>query len=201
MTYPEADLRYIWDGRGTSGSGATCSITDAEIRLAPRTIFRRGLGWPELAIPVSEVNAVERLLFGRYRFRSVNHSIDGACFRPSGSKVPFEHALAQTGLSIETPPAREKWRWKRLRGDRGCACGPTGARSRRGRSGGRHRRSSRSGAARPPVVTTMVCARLPNGACRQPPAGRPLKTERPQDHITGATPDRSSCRRTPRPRT
>jgi hypothetical protein len=34
-----------------------------------------------------------------------------------------------------------------------------------------------------------------------PPAGRPLKTERPQNHITGATPDRSSCRRTPRPRT
>jgi transposase InsO family protein len=28
-----------------------------------------------------------------------------------------------------------------------------------------------------------------------------LKTERPQNHITGATPDRSSCRRTPRPRT
>jgi hypothetical protein len=113
MTYPEGDLRYIWDGRGMRGAGATCSITDAEIRLLPRTIFRRVLGWPELVIPVREVNAVERLLFGRYRFRSLNYSIDGASFRPSGSKVRFERALGGSCLSIETPPAREKWRRER----------------------------------------------------------------------------------------
>ncbi len=113
MTYPESDMRYIWDGRGMRGPGATCLITDAEIRLLPRTIFRRVLGWPELVIPVSEVSAVERVLLGRYRFRSVNHAIDGACFRPSGNKVPFELALARTGLALETPPARVTWRWER----------------------------------------------------------------------------------------
>src|SRR5919201_3962886 len=33
------------------------------------------------------------------------------------------------------------------------------------------------------------------------PPGRPLKTERPQTPLTGATPDQSSCRRTRCPRT
>jgi hypothetical protein len=76
-------------------------------------MFRRLLGWPELVDPLSQVDAVERLLFGRYRFRSVNDSIDGACFRPSGTKVAFERALAGTGVPIEAPPAREKWRLER----------------------------------------------------------------------------------------
>ena len=114
MTYPEGDMRYIWDGRGTTGPAATCSITDGEIHLMPRTGFRRVLGWPELVIPASEVSAVERVLFGRYRIRSVNQSIDGACFRPIGSsdKAWFELALARSGVPLETPSAREKWRWE-----------------------------------------------------------------------------------------
>jgi hypothetical protein len=112
MTYPEGEMRYVWDGRGVSGPGATCSITDGEVRLRPRTAFGRLLGWPELVIPVSEISAVERVLFGRYRFRSVNRSIDGACFRPIGNKVPFDVALAGTGVSLEAPPALEKWRWE-----------------------------------------------------------------------------------------
>lgn len=113
MTYPESDLRWIWDGRGMRGPGATCSITDTEIRLLPRTIFRHVLGWPELVIPLSEVSGVERVLRSRYRFRSANRTIDGACFRPSGNKGPFELAIARTGLALKTPPAREKWRWER----------------------------------------------------------------------------------------
>jgi hypothetical protein len=113
MTYPQGDLRYIWDGRGTIGLTATCSITDAEIRIVPNSFIRRTVGWPELLIPVSEVSVVQRVLFGRYRFRSLNQRFDGACFRPIGNRRDFELAVERTGLPIETPPRLERWRWER----------------------------------------------------------------------------------------
>ena len=89
MNYPEGEMRYIWDGRGTVGVSAECAITRGEIRLRPKKAIRESLGWPELALPRKEVRGVERMLFGRYRFRSDREVLDGACFRPIGSKDAF----------------------------------------------------------------------------------------------------------------
>ncbi len=114
---------------------------------------------------------------------------------PSGGAADRPQPRLSVGRAQALPPRLPHPARARRRG-------PRTDRARAAWRGGDARRSLISThPARLPLVTTMVCGRLPNGACRQPPAGRPLKTERPQNHITGATPDRSSRRRTPRPRT
>jgi hypothetical protein len=111
MTYPEGDMRYVWDGPGMTGPVATCSITDEEIRLRPRTVFGRVLGWPELVIPASEVSAVEASCSAT--IGSVGQSIHRWGVLPAQrQQAPFELALARNGVPLETLQAREKWRWE-----------------------------------------------------------------------------------------
>jgi hypothetical protein len=101
-------MRYIWDGRGTAGASAECAITHDEIRLQPRKAIRTSLGWPAVVLPRKEVRGVERMLFGRYRFRSDREVLDGACFRPIGSKDAFLAALRQVGIPITIAPLNDK---------------------------------------------------------------------------------------------
>lgn len=107
MTYPEGALEFKWDGRGTTGPSAACSITSAEVRLKPKAAFRRFLGWPELVLPRPQIRRVERVLFGRYRFRLDNDRLDGACFRPIGSEQAFLSALSQLMIPITKLPRRQ----------------------------------------------------------------------------------------------
>jgi hypothetical protein len=112
MTYPEGEMRYVWDGRGMKGPGATCSISSTAIALLPRWVFRRFLGWPEIVIPPADVTVVERLLFGRYRFRSCKRLIDGACFRPTRGGDVFESGLLEAGLWVVEIQREQKLRWE-----------------------------------------------------------------------------------------
>ena len=121
MTYPEAEMRFVWDGRGTRGRTATLTITEDEIQLAPRKTIRRMLGWPELTIPRNELETVERLWFGRYRFSSHNRHLDGTCFRPAEERDALERRLSGLGLQIADLPPGEKLRaelqmtWNQMR--------------------------------------------------------------------------------------
>jgi len=108
MNYPEGELQYIWDGRGTVGASAECAITRGEVRLQPRKAIRTSLGWPAFVLPREEVRGVERMLFGRYRFRRDSEVLDGACFRPIGSKDAFLAALRQVGIPIKDRPLSDK---------------------------------------------------------------------------------------------
>jgi hypothetical protein len=108
MNYPEGEMRYIWDGRGTAGASAECFITGDGIRLRPRRAVRWSLGWPELVLPREEILGVERMFFGRNRFRSVSKALDGACFRPIGSAKEFLAALQRMGIPFSTPSRQEK---------------------------------------------------------------------------------------------
>ena len=100
MTYPEGEMRYIWEGRGTRGSAADCLITAEEIRLRPKKVFRAVLGWPELVLARENIRAVERMFFGGYRFRSDSKLLDGACFQPIGRGQAFLAALNTLGIPV-----------------------------------------------------------------------------------------------------
>jgi hypothetical protein len=108
LTYPEGALEYIWDGRGMNGPGADCIVDAARIQLKPKKVIRKFFGWPEILLPVEEIDVVERLFNKRFRFRMRESLLDGACFRPTGSEAKFAAALHAAGLSISRPP----WRYK-----------------------------------------------------------------------------------------
>src|SRR6266545_951197 len=126
MTYPEGALEFRWDGRGTTGRSADCLITTAEVRLKPKAAIRRILGWPELVLPGPQIRRVEKVLFGRYRFRLDDELLDGACFRPIGSEDGFLSALSQLKIPIMQLPKRQalifefRMAWNQIRwGGRG----------------------------------------------------------------------------------
>jgi hypothetical protein len=48
------------------------------------------------------------MLFGRYRFRSDREVLDGACFRPIGSKDAFLAASRQVGIPITIATLSDK---------------------------------------------------------------------------------------------
>jgi hypothetical protein len=98
MTYGEGELKNLWDGLGTAGPGADCLITETEIRLRPKRIIRAIFGWPELVLPRGEIRAVEKRLFGRFRFRSDNKLLDGASFAPVASRAAFVASLNALGI-------------------------------------------------------------------------------------------------------
>jgi hypothetical protein len=108
MTYPEGEMRHVWEGRGFAGSGTHCLITADEIRLRPREVFRRIQGWPELVLPRKDIRGVEKVFQGRYRFRSDNRFLDSACYRPSGGRDSFLAALGTLGIPISEPPTKDK---------------------------------------------------------------------------------------------
>lgn len=58
------------------------------------------LGWPELVLPRNKIREVEKVFFGRYRFRLDSELLDGACFRPIGGKHAFVSALEQLKIPI-----------------------------------------------------------------------------------------------------
>jgi hypothetical protein len=108
MTYPEGALEFRWDGRGTTGPSAECLITSVEVRLKPKVAIRRILGWPELVLPRPQIRRVEKVLFGRYRFRLDNELLDGACFRPIGSEDGFLAALSQLRIPVIELPKEQR---------------------------------------------------------------------------------------------
>jgi hypothetical protein len=110
MNYPEGQMKYIWDGRGTRGPSAHCSLNEAEVRIAPLRVFERVLGWPDIVVRRQEIRHAERLFAGRIRFRSSNTMLDGACFRPYGSSQEFAIALADLGIAVEQPSWRTRLR-------------------------------------------------------------------------------------------
>lgn len=112
MTYSEGEMKFVSDGRGTAGPAATCSITPAEIVLSVRKAFRWFGDWPDVTIPIARVRGVERLWFGRYRFRSDNRLIDGACFRPIRDRESFEGGLARAAIPVVEVSGRQKLRWE-----------------------------------------------------------------------------------------
>ena len=108
MTYPEGAMAYLWDGRGTTGPSADCVIASTEVRLAPKKAFSSFLGWPEVVLPRAEIREAEEVFFGRYRFRLTDILLDGACFRPIGSKRGFLDALNMLRIPIAQPSTTEK---------------------------------------------------------------------------------------------
>jgi hypothetical protein len=120
MNYPEGEMRYIWEGRGTRGPSAECLITAEEIRLRPKKVFRVVQGWPELVLARKDIRAAERM-FSRYRFRGDNKLLDGACFRPTGGRQAFLIALDTLGIPVRQVSWRDKlafeWRtiWNQMR--------------------------------------------------------------------------------------
>jgi hypothetical protein len=110
MTYPEGDMKYVWDGRGTVGSAATCSMTREEIVFSVRKMFRWFGDWPDVTIPTADVRVAERLWFGRCRFQSANRLIDGACFRPIGHREAFEVGLTRAAVPVVELSRRQKLR-------------------------------------------------------------------------------------------
>jgi hypothetical protein len=109
MNYPEGEMKFVSDGRGTRGPSAECRISETEIRLRPIRVFRAVIGWPELVLRVKDVRGVETMFFGRYRFRSNNQLIDGACFRPiDPAKSTLVAALDVIGIPSLQSSTREK---------------------------------------------------------------------------------------------
>lgn len=101
MTYPEGRMKFIWDGRGITGVlSARCRMTADSVVLTPNQLYQRVFGWPELTLPREELASVEELFFGNYRFRSHDGLLDGACFRPIGSKKAFLTALSNAGIPV-----------------------------------------------------------------------------------------------------
>lgn len=100
MTYPKGEMRQVWDGRGTRGPSADCVVTPSDIQLRPKKAIKAFLGWPELVLPRNDIRGVEEGFLGRYRFRLDNAVLDGACFRPIGSKHAFLTALDQLKIPI-----------------------------------------------------------------------------------------------------
>ena len=80
MAYPEGEMQYIWDGRGTIGASAACVITANEIQLKPRKVIGSVLGWPELVLPRKEIRGVEALFFSDYRFRLTSELLGRSLF-------------------------------------------------------------------------------------------------------------------------
>ncbi len=113
MNYPEAEMRFIWDGRGTVGASADCIISHEGIRLRPKKLIRSLQGWPELVLPLEEIRGVERMFFGRYRFRCDCEALDGACFRPIGSKDAFLAAVQRLRIPIIHPSKRDRVAFER----------------------------------------------------------------------------------------
>jgi hypothetical protein len=115
MNYPEGEMKFIWDGRGTRGPSASCRFTDEEIRMSPIKVFRTLLGWPELVLPRQEIELVEQLFLGRYRFRVTDHLLDGACFRSTGdaARREFLAGLEAWQIPIVQIDRREKFRFER----------------------------------------------------------------------------------------
>jgi hypothetical protein len=126
MTYPEANMERMLDGIGMAGPGAYCVITRREIQLRPRKGFKRMqrlalVRWPDLVLPANECRCVEALFGGRYRFRLDSVELDGACFRPIGTKRSFVAAVLELGIPIKQLPRSAKLRaelrmiWNQMR--------------------------------------------------------------------------------------
>jgi hypothetical protein len=98
MMYPEGELKNTWDGLGTAGPAAECLISETEVRLRPKKVIRAIFEWPELVLPRDEIRGVEKGLFGRFRFRSDNKLLDGACFSPVASRAAFVASLNALGI-------------------------------------------------------------------------------------------------------
>lgn len=107
MNYPEGEMRYVWEGRGTRGA-ADCLITEDEIRLRPKEVFRAVLGWPELVLAREDIREAERMFSGRYRFGSDSKLLDGACFRPIGRAQAFLAALDTLGIPVRRVSRKDK---------------------------------------------------------------------------------------------
>jgi len=108
MNYPEGEMRYVWEGRGSRGPSADCLITADEIRLRPKRVFRAVLGYPELVLARKDIRATERMFFGRYRFRSDSKLLDAACFRPIGGREAFLTALDTLGIPVRRVSRKDK---------------------------------------------------------------------------------------------
>jgi len=108
MNYPDGEMRYIWEGRGSRGPSADCLITADEIRLRPKKVFRSLLGYPELVFAPADVRAAEAMFFGRCCFRSDSKLLDGACFRPIGGRQSFLTALNTLGIQVTPVASKEK---------------------------------------------------------------------------------------------
>jgi hypothetical protein len=113
MNYPEGEMQYVWEGRGTAGSSADCLITADEIRLRPKKVFRAVQGWPEFVLKRDDIREVERMFFGRCRFRSERTAVDGACFRPIGGRQAFLAALDTLGIPVIEASTRDKVAFER----------------------------------------------------------------------------------------
>jgi hypothetical protein len=59
-------------------------------------------------LPRAEIREAEEVFFGRYRFRLTDILLDGACFRPIGSKRGFLDALNMLRIPIAQPSTTEK---------------------------------------------------------------------------------------------
>jgi hypothetical protein len=112
-TYPEGELEYTWEGIGSAGPVFQCLVTRDEIRMRPRKAFRVLLDWPQLVLPREDIRAAEVVLSGRYRFRSDNRLLDGACFRPVGSGPAFRAALDVLGIPVRRASMKEKLAFER----------------------------------------------------------------------------------------
>lgn len=121
MTYPEGEMKYLWEGNGSIGPSAECLITPKEIRLKLKTPFRQIWGAPELVLPREDIRHAERLFQGRYRFRSDKKLLDGACFRPIGRGQAFRAALDALGISVREVPTKDKfaYEWRVFRNSMG----------------------------------------------------------------------------------
>jgi hypothetical protein len=113
MTYPEGEMEYIWEGRGSRGPAARCLVTEDGIRMRLKRMFRILTNMPELVLPRGEIRAAEVMFSGRYRFRSDNSLLDGACFRPTGGGQAFRAALDALGIPVRRASVKEKLAFER----------------------------------------------------------------------------------------
>ena len=113
MNYPEGEMKFIWDGRGTRGPSASCRFTDDAVCISPSRIFRSLLGWPELVLPRGKIERVERMFWGRYRFRVNDQLLDGACFQPISTRRKFLAGLEALQIPVVQIERREKLRFER----------------------------------------------------------------------------------------
>lgn len=114
MNYPDGAMKFIWDGRGTRGPSASCEFAEDGVRIRPVKPIRSVVDWPELLLPREEIELVERVFFGRYRFRVTSPQLNGACFRPTGNaRGRFLAGLEALQIPVVQTDSREKLRFER----------------------------------------------------------------------------------------